>query len=142
MRTRTTLFIPAVIAGALTLTSLAGCSSTTTGGDSTATATASSSSSASPSATSEKLPSDFPKSDVPLVDGIVLVARGDKNDGWSVTVQPKTKTGFADAGAALQKAGFTQQPGATDSKAVYSNGTYTVAISTPGASVTYLVTAN
>ena len=138
MRTRSTLFIPAVIAAALTITSLAGCSSTGTDGGSTSTATAS----ASPTAAAEKLPADFPKSDVPLVDGIVLVARGDKNDGWSVTVQPKSKTGFADAGAALQKAGFTQQPGATDTKAVYTNGTYTVAISTPGASVTYAVTAS
>ena len=140
MHTPKKLFVPAVIAAALTLTSLAGCSSSGTGSGSGSTAAATAS--ASQASGSEKLPSDFPKSDVPLVDGIVLVARGDKNDGWSVTVQPKTKTGFADAEAALQKAGFTQQPGATDSKAVYSNSKYTVAISTPGSSVTYAVTAS
>lgn len=139
MHTRKTLFVPAVIAAALALTSLAGCSSTGAGSGSSST---SSTSTAAQAPSPEKLPSDFPKSAVPLVDGIILVARGDKNDGWSVTVQPKTKTGFADAEAALQKAGFTQQPGATDSKAVYTNGSYTVAISTPGSSVTYAVTAS
>ncbi|MGH1524690.1 hypothetical protein ACRAWC_11895 [Leifsonia sp. L25] len=87
-------------------------------------------------------PSDFPKSDVPIVAGTVLVANGDHNDGWSVTVQPKDKNGFADAKAALEKAGYTVQPGATDSKAVYKNDKYTVAIGTPGVAVTYLVTAN
>jgi hypothetical protein len=52
------------------------------------------------------------------------------------------KTGFADAGAALAKAGYTVQAGATDTRAVYSNGKHTVAIGTPGVSLTYLVTAN
>lgn len=140
MQTRKTLFIPAVLTAALTLTALAGCSSSGNGGGSTESATATAS--ASQTLSSEKLPSDFPKSDVPLVDGIVVVARGDKNDGWSVTVQPKSKTGFADAGAALEKAGFTKQPGATENKAVYSNDKYTVAIGTPGSAVTYVVTAS
>ena len=134
-QTHKKLFIPAVIAAALTIGSLAGCS---TGADSGS----SSSPSASESASSQTLPSSFPKSDVPLVDGTILVARGDKENGWSVTVQPTTKTGFADAKAALEKAGYKASGTATDSKAVYVNDKYTVAIGTPGVSVTYLVTAN
>ena len=132
--TRKKLFIPAVIAAAITIGSLAGCSS--------GTASDSSSPSASESASSQTLPSSFPKSDVPLIDGTILVARGDKDNGWSVTVQPTTKTGFADAKAALEKAGYKASGTATDTKALYVNDKYTVAVGTPGVSVTYLVTAN
>lgn len=136
MRTRITLLAPAALVAALSIATLAGCSST--GSDSSSSASSSSSS----SQTSAPLPSDFPKSDVPLVDGQVVVARGDKDNGWSVTVQPTGKTGFADATAALEKAGYTKQAGATDSKAIYTNDKYTVAVGTPGVSVTYTVTAN
>jgi type IV pilus biogenesis protein CpaD/CtpE len=129
------LFIPAVIAAALTVVSLAGCAS---GGASYGSA----SPSASETAASAKLPASFPKSDVPIIDGTLLVARGDAGNGWSVTVQPQGKTGFADAKAALEKAGYTAAAGATDTKAVYTNGKYTVAVGTPGISVTYTVTAN
>lgn len=140
MRTHTTrtLFVPAALIAALSVASLAGCSAGTSGDTSSATATPS----ASASVASEKLPSDFPKADVPLVDGTVVVARGDADNGWSVTVQPTGKTGFTDASAALTKAGFTEQPGATDKKAVFVNDTYTVAVGTPGVSVTYTVTKN
>jgi hypothetical protein len=133
MRTRSTLF-PVAIAAALTVASLAGCSGTGSEANSTP--------SASETAASQSLPSDFPKSDVPLVDGVVVVARGDKDNGWSVTVQPKGKSGFDDAKSQLEKAGYTQQAGATDTKAVYTNDKYTVAVGTPGVSVTYTVTAN
>lgn len=136
MQSRTKLIVPAVIAAALTIGSLAGCASGS-GNDSSSTPSASAT-----AAASAELPSDFPKSDVPLVDGIVIVARGDKDNGWSVTVQPKNTTGFADAKAALVKAGYTVQSGATDTKAVLTNDKYTVAIGTPGVSVTYTVTAN
>lgn len=132
--TRKKLFVPAVIAAALTIGSLAGCSSGS-GSDT-------SSPSASESASSQSLPSSFPKSDVPIIDGTILVARGDKDNGWSVTVQPTTKTGFADAKAALEKAGYKASGTATDTKAIYVNDKYTVAVGTPGVSVTYLVTAN
>jgi hypothetical protein len=76
------------------------------------------------------------------VDGAVVVARGDKDNGWSVTVRPSGKTGFADAQSALKAKGFTEQPGSTDSKAVFTNDKYTVAVGTPGVAVTYAVTAN
>ena len=139
-------FVPAAIVAALTIGSLAACSSN---GNSnyvtpqTASSSSSSSSSggSSEGATSETLPSDFPKNDVPIIDGTIVVARGDKVNGWSVTVQPSGKTGFADAKSALEDKGYKVQPGATDKAAVYSNGTYTVGVKTPGVSVTYSVTA-
>jgi hypothetical protein len=136
MRTNSKLLVPAALVAALSIAALTGCSGS--GGGSSATPSAS----ASQEATSKSLPSDFPKSDVPIVAGTVIVANGDHNDGWSVTVQPKDKNGFADAKAALEKAGYTVQPGASDSKAVYKNDKYTVAIGTPGVAVTYAVTAN
>ncbi|WP_374008791.1 hypothetical protein [Leifsonia sp. LS-T14] len=147
MRTRNP-FVPAAIVAALTIGSLAACSgagntnyvsSHTPASSSSATA---GSSSGSDDQQSEELPSDFPKADVPLVDGTVVVARGDKDNGWSVTVRPSGKTGFADAQSALKDKGFTEQPGSSDSKAVFTNDKYTVAIGTPGVSVTYTVTAN
>ena len=146
MRTRNP-FVPAAIVAALTIGSLAACSSDgnsnyvtpqTPGASSSSTPAAGS----SDEATSEELPSDFPKDDVPLIDGTVVVARGNKADGWSITVQPKGKDGFAEAKSQLEAKGYTAQPDATDSKAVYSNDKYTVAVGTPGVSVTYTVTAN
>jgi len=147
MRTRNP-FVPAAIVAALTIGSLAACSS---GGNTNYVSShtpASSSSATADSASgsgdekSQELPSDFPKADVPLVDGTIVVARGDKDNGWSVTVRPSGTTGFADAQSALKDKGFTEQPGSSDSKAVYTNDKYTVAIGTPGVSVTYTVTAN
>jgi hypothetical protein len=136
MHSRKKLFVPAVIAAALTIGSLAACSS------GAGSATSSASASSSETASAATLPASFPKSDVPIIDGTILVARGDKDNGWSVTVQPQNKTGFADAKAALEKAGYKAAAGATDSKAVFTNDKYTVAVGTPGVSVTYLVTAN
>lgn len=136
MRTNSKLLVPAAIVAALSIASLTGCSGSGSGSSSSPSA------SASQEATSKPLPSDFPKSDVPLVDGTIIVANGSHNDGWSVTVQPKDKNGFADAKAALEKAGYTIQAGATDSRAVYTNAKYTVAVGTPGVAVTYIVTAN
>ena len=136
MRTNSKLLVPAALVAALSIAALTGCSGSGDGSSSTPSA------SASQEATSKSLPADFPKSDVPIVAGTIIVANGDKNDGWSVTVQPKDKNGFADAKAALEKAGYTVQAGASDSKAVYTNDKYTVAIGTPGVAVTYAVTAN
>ena len=151
MRTRNPL-VPAAIVAALIIGSLAACSSN--GNSNYVTPqTPSSSSSSSPSAspspsdgssespTPGALPSDFPKSDVPIVDGTVVAAQGDKASGWSITVQPSGTTGFADAKAALEAKGYKVQPGATDAAAVYSNSTYTVALKTSGTAVAYAVTA-
>jgi|GEM_PF-705681 len=148
MRTRNP-FVPAAIVAALTIATLAGCSSNgngnyvtpqTPGSSSSSKATADAGSDSGQK--SEELPADFPKSDVPLVEGTVVVARGDKDNGWSVTVQPSGKNGFADATSALKDKGYTEQAGATDSAAVFTNDKYTVAVKTPGVSVTYAVTAN
>lgn len=112
---------------------LTGCA----GGTGSGSAPASSSSSSS-STSSVALPASFPKT-VPLVKGSIAVAAGDANDGWSVTVEPSGKKGFADATAALAQGGFTKQAGSSSTQATFQNAGYTVSVSTPGESVTYIV---
>ena len=133
---RKKLFVPAVVAITIALGGgLAGCSTGTTSGSS-------STASAGASSATATLPSSFPKSDVPIVDGKILVAKGDADTGWSVTVIPTSKTGFADAKAALEKAGFKAEPNAkaTDtSTTIFDGPKYTVILSTPGQAVTYAV---
>ncbi|EGD55001.1 hypothetical protein [Gordonia neofelifaecis] len=55
------------------------------------------------------LPSDFPESDVPLVDGAVLTASGE-SPKWQVTVQAKASDGNAltNAVTELTDAGFEE----------------------------------
>ena len=133
---RKKLFVPAVMAITIAVGGgLAGCSTGTSSGSSTSSSTSASSATAT-------LPSSFPKSDVPIVDGKILVAQGDADTGWSVTVIPTSKTGFADAKAALEKAGFKAEPNAkaTDtSTTIFDGPKYTVILSTPGHAVTYAV---
>lgn len=133
---RKNLFVPAALAITIAVGGgLAGCSTGSSSGSSS-TASASSSSAAA------TLPSSFPKSDVPVIDGKILVAQGDADTGWSVTVIPTSKTGFADAKAALEKAGFKAEPNpkATDtSTTIFDGPKYTVILSTPGSAVTYAV---
>src|SRR4051812_19613420 len=86
----------AVVAGVTALaaaTLLAGCATGSSGSSSTGTPSAS-------SASSQKVPANFPKS-VPLVDGDVIVARGDADNGWSATISPDSKGGFTRAANAL-----------------------------------------
>jgi hypothetical protein len=134
---RKKLFVPAALAITIAVGGgLAGCSTGTSSDGSS-----SSSTSASDSGTAT-IPSSFPKSDVPIVDGKILVAKGDADTGWSVTVIPTAKTGFADAKAALEKAGFKAEPNAkaTDtSTTIFDGPKYTVILSTPGQAVTYAV---
>lgn len=113
---------------------LSGCA--TGSGDSSATGSASATSSSSPAA--QKVPANFPAA-VPLVDGDVLVARGDADNGWSATISPATKGGFARAETALEKAGFTKSDGGSKTQATYTDADYSVSISTPGTSVSYLI---
>ncbi|NEN05519.1 hypothetical protein G3T36_06505 [Diaminobutyricibacter tongyongensis] len=133
---RKKLFVPAVVAITIALGGgLAGCSTGSTSGSS-------STASAGASSDTATIPSSFPKSDVPIVDGKILVAKGDASTGWSVTVIPTSKTGFADAKAALEKAGFKAEPNAkaTDtSTTIFDGPKYTVILSTPGQAVTYAV---
>ncbi len=133
---RKKLFVPAALAITIAVGGgLAGCSTASPSGST-------SSSSASASTSAAKLPSSFPKSDVPIVDGKILVATGDADTGWSVTVIPTSTTGFADAKAALEKAGFKAEPNAKatpTSTTIYDGPKYTVILSTPGQAVTYAV---
>lgn len=134
---RKSVFVPAVLAIAIAVGGgLAGCSSGSSGSGASSTPSA--------SATEEHttLPASFPKSDVPLIAGDILVAKGDADTGWSVTINPSSKTGFDDAKAALTKAGFTAEanPNATATSTVIFDGPkYTVLLSTPGTAVTYAV---
>lgn len=113
---------------------LTGCATSTSAGSSH-TSSASATHAASSSA---KIPATFPKA-VPLVAGDVLVARGDASDGWSATVSPEGTGGFAAAQQALVSKGFTKQAGGSATQATYTNADYTVSISTPGSSVTYII---
>lgn len=127
------LLVPGTLAITLLLGgALAGCSTD----GSTATDTATTTSSAPAAAAT--LPSDFPKADVPLVDGKILVATGGASTGWSVTVVPSAAGGFDAAQAALTKAGFT----VTSSKpgSVYLSGPkYDILLTSPGDTVTYAI---
>ncbi len=133
---RRKLFVPAALAITIAVGGgLAGCSTGSSSGGS-------SSPSASASTASATLPSSFPKSDVPIIPGEIHVAQGDAATGWSVTVIPTSKTGFADAKAALEKAGFQAEPNAkatATSTTVFDGPKYTVVLSTPGTAVTYAV---
>ncbi len=132
---------PSVSLGVIALLSagvLTGCSAGSGGASAPASSSASASASSEASSASVALPTDFPKS-VPLVDGDVAAANGDANDGWTATVSPKASNGFAGAVAALKKAGFTEQPGATERQATFQDADYSVSVSTPGQSVTYIV---
>ncbi|PZF60159.1 hypothetical protein DEI92_07225 [Curtobacterium sp. MCBD17_034] len=132
--TRFTRFVVGAATALAAAALLAGCSSSTSAGSSGS----ASASSASGSSSSSKLPANFPKA-VPVVKGDVIVARGNASDGWSATVSPKGGKGFAQAGQALASAGFTKQGGGTATQATYTSDRYTVSISTPGSSVTYII---
>lgn len=133
---RKNLFVPAALAITIAVGGgLAGCSTGSTSGST-------SGASASTSSAAATLPSSFPKSDVPLVAGEIHVAKGDPDTGWSVTVIPTSKTGFADAKAALEKAGFKAEPNpkaTATSTTIFDGPKYTVILSTPGTAVTYAV---
>jgi hypothetical protein len=123
-------FITIAVTAVAAATMLTGCATSTTSGSAT--------SSASASSTGVKLPASFPK-DVPLITGDVLVARGDADNGWSATVAPQSGKGFGKAEQALEAAGFTKQESSSSSQAVYQDDKYSVSISTPGSSVTYII---
>lgn len=134
LRTSSTKFVSLGLVAAASVALLAGCAGSGTGSASPSSASATS----SPAGSSVALPSSFPKS-VPLVAGDVDVASGNANDGWSVTVTPASSTGYAQAEKALAKAGYTKQAGSTATHATFQNADYTVGLSTPGQSVTYIV---
>ncbi len=99
---RTTLLIAAV---AVALCGLLGACGSGSGSPSGSTG---------PSALS--LPSDFPKADVPVLDGPLLSAGGTADEGWNLTVQgpANATTALDDAVADLMKAGYAEQQRTTD----------------------------
>jgi hypothetical protein len=62
------------------------------------------------------LPSDFPVTQVPLIDGLALPASGTRADGWEVTVQGPANAGNQlDAAAKkLTDAGYTESHRSTE----------------------------
>ncbi|MGO4535732.1 hypothetical protein [Leifsonia sp. 2MCAF36] len=86
-----------------------------------------------------RLPASFPTKEVPLLSGTLLVAAGDAAEGWSVTVDP-TEGDLKAAESALEAAGFNESR-VTKGSAMLQNSQYTVAVQSPGKTVTYLVTA-
>lgn len=90
-----------------------------------------------------ELPADFPTS-VPLVDGKIGVAAGTGGaDGWVVVITSSASDPVADAAAALEEAGFTEDTtvsGAGMGAKVYSNAEYLVLVAGEGETVSYTVT--
>jgi hypothetical protein len=62
------------------------------------------------------LPSDFPRSDVPVLDGPLLSAGGTADEGWNLTVQgpANATTALDDAVRDLTRAGYAEQQRTTD----------------------------
>lgn len=92
---------------------------------------------------SGKLPADFP-ADVPVIDGkIGLSAGAGGTEGWIVAVTSSSTDAVADAAAALEGAGFTEDTtvsgGGVGAK-VYTNADYLVLIAGDGGTVSYTVT--
>ena len=129
MRHSRAVIAPAALALILvTGAALSGCSDGASGqADATATQSA-----------SAPLPADFPKTDVPLIDGDVLVATGDAESGWSITVIPSAKGGLAAAVKLLGTAGYTTSS-SKPASAYLSGPKYDVLLSSPGDTVTYAV---
>ena len=129
MRHTRAVFTPAAVAIALVAgAALSGCSAdASTPAATTATQSASAS-----------LPADFPKADVPLLKGDVLVATGEADSGWSVTVVPTGKGGLAAAVKLLNKAGYTTSS-SKPASAYLSGPKYDILLSSPGETVTYAI---
>ncbi|WP_055476511.1 hypothetical protein [Gordonia sp. HS-NH1] len=101
-----------------------------------------------------QLPSDFPVTQVPLIDGHVLSAGGRRSDGWEVTVQGPVNAGnqLEAATETLTEAGFAESHRSTEGgqsvvvmSATKEGATYWVQIGASpqaaggGSSVFYLV---
>lgn len=91
------------------------------------------------------LPEGFPES-VPVIEGDIAVGAGGGStgaDGWTVVVTSDTADPMADAKAALESAGYSDDPSiSTDGggAAAYSNDEYTVLLIGQGENISYTVT--
>ncbi|GAB2640699.1 hypothetical protein GCM10027169_05900 [Gordonia jinhuaensis] len=85
---------------------LAGCGG---GGDKSSAASSSAQIAGAP------IPADFPREDVPLLDGLVQSAGGDAADGWNFTIQGDAGSGnaLANSEKKLEAAGYTRNSSAT-----------------------------
>jgi hypothetical protein len=91
-----------------------------------------------------ELPEDFPES-VPVIEGDITVGAGGSTDapGWTVVITSEAADPMADATAALEAAGFTDDgaiSGGGGGAARYSDGEYDVLVVGQGKSVSYTVT--
>ncbi|MGU3292983.1 hypothetical protein [Williamsia sp. M5A3_1d] len=82
-----------------------------------------------------QLPADFPRSDVPLIDGALLSAGGSADEGWNLTVQGSSTIAAAlDAGVKkLTDAGYREVQRTTD------GGNQVVVLTSTRSSTTYTV---
>lgn len=91
-----------------------------------------------------ELPADFPTS-VPIIDGeIELTGDAGGGEGWVVVLTSSAADPMAEAKAALQDAGFTEQTGVSGQVAagtLYGDGEHTVVLAGDGTTVTYTVIA-
>lgn len=94
-----------------------------------------------------ELPADFPTT-IPLVDGDVTFAGGagdTDGKGWVVVLTSSAADPVADAAAALEGAGFTEDTSMTGAEAgarIYTNPEYFVLLAGEGETLTYTVTPN
>jgi len=76
----------------------------------------------------KEIPADFPKSDVPLIDGEVVlgasIGTGDK-EVWNVTIKVKDVSAFDTIDAALKGAGYTAVEGVTVKSTDGATGSWT-----------------
>lgn len=92
-----------------------------------------------------ELPEGFPES-VPVIEGEISVGAGGEaggQEGWTVVVTSDAADPMADAKAALESAGFSDDPSiSTDGggAAAYSNDEYTVLLIGQGKNISYTVT--
>lgn len=82
------------------------------------------------------MPADFPKKDLPLLDGRLIQATGNAADGWSLTIQGQAggPNVLDSAVQTLTKAGYTE------SSRTEEGGTRTVILSAKKGDRTYWVT--
>ncbi|MGJ0120176.1 hypothetical protein ACQ7HM_13320 [Williamsia sp. MIQD14] len=82
-----------------------------------------------------QLPADFPRAEVPLIDGALLSAGGSASEGWNLTVQGSSTIAAAlDAGVKkLTDAGYREVQRTTD------GGNQVVVLTSTRSSTTYTV---
>ena len=94
-----------------------------------------------------EVPADFPTT-IPLIDGDVTFAGGagdTDGKGWVVVLTSSAADPVADAAAALEGAGFTEDTSMTGAEAgarIYTNPEYFVLLAGEGETLTYTVTPN